>query len=580
MTKKILSMAIMIMMVFTAVPFVNGASPDSDVYAASTGTKLAAITFDDGPSGYTSQLLDGLKARDAHATFFMTAKNGSHGILNHSDVLSRMINEGHQLANHSYDHPSIGKLSGSQVANEFGNVEALLFNAQGGSYLDMLRTPGGAVNSTIQANCGGPIILWSVDTLDWKNRNADTVYSNIVNKTGDGSIILLHDLYQTSVQGALRAIDTLQARGYEFVTVAELMRRRGVTPENGKTYTSIPSSGADLPAYSAPVLVPQAGASQGTFSVSAYTAEPGLTFHYTTDGTMPSMASPVLNGPVEISGGTTIKVTGIDRYGTRTPAASASYTYTKYGQLFSDVPADAWYYDTVGEIAHSGLMGGTGSYTFSPDGTLTRGMMVTVLYRYDKSRRSEDQISDTPATEEKNDPDPVEMTDQDPEITPPEDDDAVSEDDDFRQDEMTPLNGETENTVKKSDIDLTEAKPVFEDVSPDAWYYDAVCWAAENGISRGTDDTHFSPDQPVTREQIACMIYNYVKPADSPDEVQSSFFDWYMVSDWSKQSVLWCIDKGILGGNDQGQLQPDANATRAQCAAMLLRLNKAVSKIS
>ena len=104
-----------------------------------------------------------------------------------------------------------------------------------------------------------PIILWSVDPLDWKYRNADTVYNNIIKGAHDGAIVLTHDIYQTSVQGALRAIDTLKAQGYEFVTVAELLRRRSITPQNGVVYTSAPNKGTNLPAYTAPTITSTPG---------------------------------------------------------------------------------------------------------------------------------------------------------------------------------------------------------------------------------------------------------------------------------------------------------------------------------
>lgn len=209
-------------------------------HAAENGSKLIAFTFDDGPSNNTAVLLDGLKSRGVSVTFFMCGTNGSHGIVHHGDLVDRMVREGHQLANHSYDHPSIGKLSGPQVAASFNKVENLLFEHMGGSYIDMVRTPGGVYNEAIKANTQAPIILWSLDTFDWRSRNEDSVYGKIMDQAEDGKIVLMHDLYPTSVQGALRAVDSLKEQGFEFVTVSELLRRRGITPENGLTYVSAP----------------------------------------------------------------------------------------------------------------------------------------------------------------------------------------------------------------------------------------------------------------------------------------------------------------------------------------------------
>jgi len=285
--------------------------------------KLVAITFDDGPSVYTSELLKGLASRNAQATFFMTGQNGSHGINNHGNILEIMWEDGHQLANHTYDHPAIGKLGGTAIQNEVKAVNQLIFNKVGGSYQLMMRTPGGANNSTIQANVGAPIILWSVDTWDWKTRNADKVYSQIVNKTHDGSIILLHDLYPTSVSGALRAIDTLQKQGYEFVTVSELMRRRGIVPQNGAIYTNVAPTGMQLTAYDAPTIV--TAEENGALLVYMYSADAGLEFYYTLDGTMPNLGSKKYTGPFLANPGeTTFRVIGVDKYGTRTPSAWAT----------------------------------------------------------------------------------------------------------------------------------------------------------------------------------------------------------------------------------------------------------------
>jgi len=199
----------------------------------SAATKLVAITFDDGPSGYTAGLLDGLKARGAKATFFMVGDR----VNAYSGLVKRMLSEGHQIANHTVTHPDLTTLSYSSVSWELSTCESRL-KAIGGNQTYAIRPPYGSYNANVRQAANGPLILWSVDTLDWKSRNADAVYNKIISNTRDGSIVLLHDLYSTSVQGALRAIDTLKAQGYEFVTVNELFRRRGITMQKGAVYTA------------------------------------------------------------------------------------------------------------------------------------------------------------------------------------------------------------------------------------------------------------------------------------------------------------------------------------------------------
>ena len=201
-------------------------------YAAAQPTqKLVALTFDDGPGRYTSELLDGLSCRGVKATFFTVGEN----IEQFPEIILRMFAEGHQIGIHSYSHKRLAGAAESTVKNELEDVRILLKKITGGQDF-YLRPPYGAYDRQVRRLAETPLILWSVDTLDWKYRNADTVYQNIMKDVGDGDIILLHDIYSTSVAAALRAVDALLTQGYEFVTVRELLLRRGITPENGEVY--------------------------------------------------------------------------------------------------------------------------------------------------------------------------------------------------------------------------------------------------------------------------------------------------------------------------------------------------------
>lgn len=299
-----------------ALIIILGISPTS---VSAQGGKLIAFTFDDGPSAHTAQLLDGLKSRGVPATFFMNGVNGGAGAVNYPHLLTRMRDEGHQLANHTYSHIYLTGNKAEKTATEVKNVESLLFKAMGGSYVDLVRLPGGSYNNTTLAQADSPIIMWSVDPLDWKYRNADTVYNNIISGASDGAIVLVHDLYPTSIQGALRAIDTLKTKGYEFVTVSELMRRRGVELKNGKIYNSAPNKGVNLPAYTAPVVSVTADLQALTEKVLIYTGDSGMTIRYTTDGSKPTLASAVYKGVIDLKQKTTFTVACFDKYGTRSP---------------------------------------------------------------------------------------------------------------------------------------------------------------------------------------------------------------------------------------------------------------------
>ena len=283
--------------------------------------KLIAFTFDDGPSPYTEALLDGLGERHVTVTFFMNGENGtggSCGIKNgHEALLDRMWEDGHQLANHTYSHGPLHEMASKKVISEVSGVEDLIFDAAGGEYECFVRTPGGHVTETIQRNVHAPIVLWSLDTEDWKYRDADHVYSAILSCVKSGDIVLMHDIYESSVEGALRAVDTLKEQGYEFVTVAELMRRTGVSPTDGTAYSEGKQAIFCRPAYSAPaVAVSEAGNSEAR--VVTCSADAGLTIHYTLDGTYPRLSDSVYSGTVIVEAGTVFTAVGVDRWGTRT----------------------------------------------------------------------------------------------------------------------------------------------------------------------------------------------------------------------------------------------------------------------
>ena len=201
------------------------------------GKKAAAITFDDGPSDYTPQLLDGLKARNAHATFFIVDSRAEK----YPDIVRRVANEGHQLGNHTYSHPVMTNLYEYSWRNEISVTDSIIENICGKTPT-AFRPPYGAFSSYMAASIDKTFTVWSLDTLDWQTRNAYSVQNAIIDQCSDGKIILLHDLYKTSVDGALAAIDVLQSEGYVFVTVDELLTRYGYPISNTAHYSQYPVS--------------------------------------------------------------------------------------------------------------------------------------------------------------------------------------------------------------------------------------------------------------------------------------------------------------------------------------------------
>lgn len=194
--------------------------------------KLIALTFDDGPNyATTGKLLDGLKKHKAKATFFMLGQN----VAGNEDLVQRMKKEGHELGNHSWDHAQLTELSQKKIQNEVNKTNEAVYAACG-AYPTVFRAPYGSLNDKVLSNVEIPSIYWSVDTLDWKNRNANYVKKQILKSAYDGAIILLHDIHETTVKGVLAALDTLEKEGYTMVTVTQLLSRHGETPQAGTTY--------------------------------------------------------------------------------------------------------------------------------------------------------------------------------------------------------------------------------------------------------------------------------------------------------------------------------------------------------
>lgn len=194
--------------------------------------KYVALTFDDGPRADTTiRLLDGLLERGAAATFFVIGEQ----IPCNEEILQRMKAEGHQIGNHTYSHVRLLKADKDDVVEEVHKAEALLQEAVGDDSF-WLRPPYGLIGSERAKLIHTPMIYWSVDPQDWKLLDKDKVTAAVLDAVQPGDIILLHDFYSTSVDAALEIIDKLQAEGYAFVTVEELFRIQGITPQPGTLY--------------------------------------------------------------------------------------------------------------------------------------------------------------------------------------------------------------------------------------------------------------------------------------------------------------------------------------------------------
>ena len=165
-------------------------------------------------------------------TFFMVGTE----IASFPDEVKRMKELGCELGNHTYDHTELTTLSADQISSEIAKVDEQLVNLTGQG-ASVVRPPYGSVNDTVKAAIGTPMILWSIDTLDWKTLDVESTVEEVMNNVKDGSVILMHDIYSTSVDAAEILIPQLIEDGYQLVTIHELAALHQTELSGGNTYS-------------------------------------------------------------------------------------------------------------------------------------------------------------------------------------------------------------------------------------------------------------------------------------------------------------------------------------------------------
>ena len=178
---------------------------------------IIALTFDDGPSKYTNAIVELLKENDCNATFFVLGNKVAH----YTSTLQNMLKNGNEIGNHSYNHKWLSRLSSDRIKEQIEKTQMIIQDNTGYTPT-LLRPTYGAVNNKIRNNTDLDIILWTVDTMDWKIKNSKNIASNAIPKIKDGSIILMHDTYERTLKALKIMIPELKKQGYQFVTVSEL----------------------------------------------------------------------------------------------------------------------------------------------------------------------------------------------------------------------------------------------------------------------------------------------------------------------------------------------------------------------
>lgn len=213
-----------------------------------SGTKYMALTFDDGPSTYTPQILDVLASKGVKATFFNLGNSAN----SYPDYTKRVLSDGHELASHTMQHQNLPNLDRDALRNEITNAFNVLNGASGGA-VQMMRAPYGAFTDKEWARAGDLIscnVLWNIDTLDWKRPGASAITDMVLSHAKNGRIVLMHDGggdRSQDIEALPGIIDGLQAAGYKLVTVGELMKLDGTIPEDVVNGTVSMPEGASLP---------------------------------------------------------------------------------------------------------------------------------------------------------------------------------------------------------------------------------------------------------------------------------------------------------------------------------------------
>lgn len=192
--------------------------------------KLVALTFDDGPSRYTNELIEILNENDAHATFFLIGQN----ISANSDAVINAYESGNEIAIHTYSHTSFTNMTIEDVISEIDTTRSII-EELGVEPANLVRPPYGSINSELVENINASLILWNVDTEDWKSRDVESIKNEVYDAISEGDIILFHDAYPTTIE-AIRELLPELSDEYEFVTVSELFNRQNVELENHVKY--------------------------------------------------------------------------------------------------------------------------------------------------------------------------------------------------------------------------------------------------------------------------------------------------------------------------------------------------------
>lgn len=189
--------------------------------------KLIALTFDDGPSEYTDKIIDLLNDYNCHATFFVVGNK----VLSNKDSIIKMVDNGNEIANHTYSHPWLTHLNVNNIVDEINQTNETILSVTG-IKPRLFRPSYGAINKTVRNKINMDVVMWTNDSSDWKYKNYKTIASRVIKKVKNYDIILMHDTYERSYKALKIIIPKLQNQGYIFVTVTDLYEYKKMSQIN------------------------------------------------------------------------------------------------------------------------------------------------------------------------------------------------------------------------------------------------------------------------------------------------------------------------------------------------------------
>lgn len=195
--------------------------------------KIVALTFDDGPSKYTEELINILNENNSTATFFVIGTN----VKKYNETVKYAYDSGNEIAVHGYSHTSFKDMTIEEIQNEIDTTKKLI-NDCGAECSNLVRPPYGSINSEIMQSIDSTFIMWNIDTRDWESRDKDKIKEEIIGKINDGDIILFHDLYGSTIE-AIREVLPELSNEYRFVSVSELFRLKELEYEENNKYYKV-----------------------------------------------------------------------------------------------------------------------------------------------------------------------------------------------------------------------------------------------------------------------------------------------------------------------------------------------------